>query len=158
MLFKKKIKNENIISPLEGKIVKLGDVEDAVFASEALGKGVAVEPTVGELRAPSNGEITTIFPTGHAVGLTTETGVEVLMHIGMDTVELKGEGFTTNVKQGDKVKQGDLLVSFDIDFIKKAGKPVITPVVITNTANFKDIEATNNVNIVHGETLLTIVK
>jgi len=150
------VKRETIGSPLTGKVVALQDVADAVFSSEALGKGVAVEPTVGELHAPANGEITTIFPTGHAVGITTETGIEVLMHIGMDTVEMGGKGFTAHVKQGDKVNKGDLLVEFHIETIKEAGKPIVTPVVITNTGNFKDILPLNHAEVTIGDDFLTI--
>ncbi len=146
-----------LVSPLEGKIVSLTDVPDQVFASGALGKGVAVEPTVGKLFAPADGEITTLFPTGHAVGLTTTGGAEVLMHIGMDTVSLDGDGFVTAVKQGDTVKKGDLLVTFDIEKIKAAGLPVITPVVVTNTANYLDVLDMNQEEILAGEEFLTIV-
>ncbi len=149
---------EVIASPLTGAIVALEDVQDAVFSSGAMGEGIAVEPTVGELRAPGNGEITTIFPTGHAVGITTEDGVEILMHIGMDTVEMNGEGFTKHVKQGDKIKTGDLLVTFDIEAIKAAGKLTVTPIVVTNTANFKEVEVSNVEKVAFGAEILTIVK
>lgn len=152
----KAAKRDTIASPLTGKVVALQDVADAVFSSEALGKGIAVEPTVGELHAPANGEITTIFPTGHAVGITTETGIEVLMHIGMDTVEMGGKGFKAHVKQGDKVKKGDLLVEFNIETIKEAGKPIVTPVVITNTGNFKNVLPLNNAEVTIGDDFLTI--
>lgn len=150
------VKRETIGSPLTGKVVALQNVADDVFSSEALGKGIAVEPTVGELHAPANGEVTSIFPTGHAVGITTETGIEVLMHIGMDTVELGGKGFMAHVKQGDKVKKGDLLVKFNIKTIKEAGKHIITPVVITNTGNFKDVLPLNKKEVTFGDDFLTI--
>lgn len=145
-------------SPLQGKIVPLEKVEDQVFSSGALGKGIAVEPIVGELVAPAKGEVTTLFPTGHAVGVTTEDGVEVLMHIGMDTVSMNGDGFEICVKQGDKIEAGDLLVKFDIEKIKAAGHPTITPVVITNTTDFLDILDMEQTEILSGEDFLTIIR
>uniref|UniRef100_UPI00403FBF7D beta-glucoside-specific PTS transporter subunit IIABC n=1 Tax=Candidatus Enterococcus willemsii TaxID=1857215 RepID=UPI00403FBF7D len=153
----KKLERFVLTSPLEGKIVPLNDVPDPVFSSGALGKGVAVEPIVGELYAPTDGEITTLFPTGHAVGLTSTEGAEILMHIGMDTVSLEGEGFEKMVKQGDKVKQGDLLIRFDIEKIKAAGLPVITPVVVTNANDYLDVLDMNQTEILSGEEFLTIV-
>lgn len=136
----------------------MSEVPDEVFASGALGKGIAVEPTIGELRAPANGVVTTIFPTGHAVGITTESGAEILMHIGMDTVELDGNGFEKHVSSGDTIKAGDLLVSFDIEAIKAAGKPIITPIVITNSADYLDVLDFNQKEVIEGEDFLTLVK
>lgn len=150
--------NEAVKSPLTGKLVKLEDVQDAVFSSGAMGKGVAVEPSAGELRAPADGVVTTVFPTGHAVGLTTNGGVEILMHIGMDTVEMNGEGFTIHVQQDALVKAGDLLVEFDIETIKAAGKPTVTPIVITNTDDFKDVEVINKEKVKIGEDILKIIR
>ncbi|PHL19905.1 PTS sugar transporter subunit IIA, partial [Enterococcus faecium] len=115
-------------SPLTGKVLPLSEVPDQVFSSGVMGKGIAIDPEVGELVAPADGEITTIFPTGHAVGITTTDGAEILIHIGMDTVELNGNGYEILVKQGDLVKAGDLLIRFDIEAIKAAGYSVITPV------------------------------
>ncbi|MBO0422841.1 beta-glucoside-specific PTS transporter subunit IIABC [Enterococcus plantarum] len=152
--------NDRIVltSPITGTIVPLEKVEDQVFSSGALGKGIAIEPTVGELYAPANGEITTLFPTGHAVGITTEDGAEVLMHIGMDTVEMDGDGFELVVKQGDKVKQGDLLVKFDIEKIKAAGHPVVTPIVVTNSGDYLDVLDMDQTDVLHGEDFLAIVR
>lgn len=149
---------KNLQSPLTGKIMPLSEVKDPVFSSGAMGKGVAIEPTVGELRAPADGEISTIFPTGHAVGMTTDDGVEILMHIGMDTVELKGEGFEAQVKQGDHVSAGDLLVKFNLDTIKEAGYSTITPIVITNTNDYSDVLDLEQTDIVASEDFLAIVK
>ncbi|WP_207696547.1 PTS system beta-glucoside-specific IIABC component [Enterococcus sp. DIV0212c] len=153
-------KNDKIVltSPITGTIVPLDKIEDQVFSSGALGKGIAIEPTLGELYAPANGEITTLFPTGHAVGITTEDGAEVLMHIGMDTVEMDGDGFEIEVKQGDKVKQGDLLVKFDIEKIKAAGHPVVTPVVVTNSGDYLDVLDMEQTDVLHGEDFLAIVR
>ena len=148
----------NLKSPLSGKALPLSDVPDKVFSSGAMGKGLAIDPEKGELIAPADGEITTIFPTGHAVGLTTKDGIEILMHIGMDTVELEGQGFETFVKQGDQVKAGDLLVRFDIEAIKAAGYSVITPIVITNTEHFADVLELNQEELIASEDFLAIVK
>lgn len=148
----------NLKSPLSGKVLPLSDVPDKVFFSGAMGKGLAIDPEKGELIAPADGEITTIFPTGHAVGLTTKDGIEILMHIGMDTVELEGQGFETFVKQGDQVKAGDLLVRFDIEAIKAAGYSVITPIVITNTEHFADVLELNQEELIASEDFLAIVK
>lgn len=145
-------------SPLTGKVLPLSEVPDQVFSSGVMGKGIAIDPEVGELVAPADGEITTIFPTGHAVGITTTDGAEILIHIGMDTVELNGNGFEILVKQGDLVKAGDLLIRFDIEAIRAAGYSVITPVVITNTDAFADILELDQKEIIANEDVLAIVK
>ncbi|EQM52869.1 PTS diacetylchitobiose transporter subunit IIC [Lactiplantibacillus plantarum EGD-AQ4] len=130
----------NLSSPETGEIVPLSEVKDEVFSSGAMGKGVAIEPTDGTLYAPADGEIALVFPTGHAVGLNTSDGAEILMHIGMDTVELEGKGFETLVQKGETVKAGQPLVKFDIDAIKAAGYPVTTPIVVTNSKNYHDVK------------------
>lgn len=118
---------------LVGAVVPLVDVKDPTFSSGALGAGTAVEPTEGKLYAPADGKITVAFPTGHAYGLRTEDGLDLLMHIGMDTVELDGKHFTPKVAKGDTVKRGDVIAEFDIPAIKAAGYPLATPLVITNS-------------------------
>ena len=118
---------------LVGTVVPLVDVKDPTFSSGALGAGIAVEPTEGKLYAPADGKITVAFPTGHAYGLRTEDGLDLLMHIGMDTVELDGKHFTPKVAKGDTVKRGDVIAEFDIPAIKTAGYPLATPLVITNS-------------------------
>ena len=118
---------------LVGTVVPLVDVKDPTFSSGALGAGTAVEPTEGKLYAPADGKITVAFPTGHAYGLRTEDGLDLLMHIGMDTVELDGKHFTPKVAKGDTVKRGDVIAEFDIPAIKAAGYPLATPLVITNS-------------------------
>ena len=118
---------------LVGAVVPLVDVKDPTFSSGALGAGIAVEPTEGKLYAPADGKITVAFPTGHAYGLRTEDGLDLLMHIGMDTVELDGKHFTPKVAKGDTVKRGDVIAEFDIPAIKAAGYPLATPLVITNS-------------------------
>ena len=120
-------------SHMVGSVVLLADVKDPTFSSGALGAGTAVEPTEGKLYAPADGKITVAFPTGHAYGLRTEDGLDLLMHIGMDTVELDGKHFTPKVAKGDTVKRGDVIAEFDIPAIKAAGYPLATPLVITNS-------------------------
>ena len=154
------ITNERVVlsSPLAGRVVPLNEVKDQVFSSGAMGKGIAIDPANGTLVAPSDGTITTLFPTGHAIGLTTTDGVEILMHIGMDTVELEGKGFEIFVKQEDQVKKGDLLVKFDLSLIKEAGYSTVTPIVVTNTPNYLDVLDMNQEDVLQGEDFLAIVK
>lgn len=125
-----------LISPLTGQAKELSQATDPVFASGVMGQGVLIDPSEGILVAPVDGEVSVLFPTNHAVGITATNGVELLMHIGMDTVGLEGKGFTAHVKQGDKVKAGDKLISFDIDVIKAAGLVAETPVIVTNQTDF----------------------
>lgn len=126
---------------LNGTAVELSAVSDPTFASGALGPGAAVEPTEGKLYAPADGKVTVVFPTGHAIGMRTDKGVEVLMHIGFDTVELDGKHFTPKVEKGQEVKRGDVLVEFDMAAIKAAGYPLTTPLVITNAKKTVDSTA-----------------
>jgi PTS system beta-glucosides-specific IIC component len=130
---------KEIAAPIQGKILPLSEITDEAFSSEAMGKGIAIEPSEGKVYAPADGEVTTFFPTGHAIGLTASNGAEILIHVGMDTVEMKGDGFTPKVNQGDMVKCGDLLLEFDIEKIKAAGHPTATPIVITNSDDFADV-------------------
>lgn len=130
---------EEIKSPMNGTVIPLSEVPDAVFSSEMLGKGFGVEPTEGKAYAPVDGEVTTVFDTKHAIGLMSKHGVELLIHIGMDTVKLNGKGFDVKVKTGDQVKAGDLLAEFDMDLIKGEGYPVTTAVVVTNTDDCEEI-------------------
>lgn len=148
---------EQIIgSPMTGQVVPLAETPDAVFASGAMGQGVAIEPSVGEVVAPADGTIRLLFPTNHAIGLATDDGAEILIHVGMDTVELDGKGFTAHVVQGSKVKKGQLLLSFDMEAIKAAGYPVTTPVIVTNTANYDSVETLASGQIDLGQALLDI--
>lgn len=137
------LENEVIASPLKGEMMALESVKDETFAKKSLGDGVAILPVEGKLYAPVDGQITIAFPTGHAIGITSINGAEILMHIGFDTVELDGKYFKLNVTQGQKVTRGDLLVTFDIDKIKKAGYEVTTPVVVTNSATYNVNTAIN---------------
>ena len=130
---------EEIKSPMNGTVIPLSEVPDAVFSSEMLGKGFGVEPSEGKAYAPVDGEVTTVFDTKHAIGLMSKHGVELLIHIGMDTVKLNGKGFDVKVKTGDQVKAGDLLAEFDMDLIKGEGYPMTTAVVVTNTDDCEEI-------------------
>ncbi len=145
-----------ILSPMKGKVLPLSEVSDEAFASEALGKGIAIVPTDGKVIAPFDGTVLTLFPTKHAIGLQTDDGKEVLIHIGFDTVHLKGEGFQTYVEQGQKVKAGDTLMVVDLDKITAAGYKTETPIVFTNATNYKNITAVNKEYIDYQEELLKI--
>lgn len=154
----KEIQQEIIASPLIGNVVPLDQVPDQVFASGAMGKGIAIDPTDGVVVAPTKATVNLVFPTGHAVGLTTENGSELLIHIGMDTVSLAGKGFKTYVEAGDVVEAGQKLIEFDLATIRDAKLPVITPVIVTNTADFDDVLTTKEARVNTGDYLLTAVK
>lgn len=144
-----------VVSPLAGQVKPLSQATDPVFSSGVMGQGVVIEPSQGELVSPVNGTVTVLFPTKHAVGIVSEEGVEMLMHIGMDTVSLDGKGFEAHVAQGDKVTVGQKLISFDMDVIKKAGLVTETPVIITNQDDFQaDVEGTLPREINRGEELM----
>lgn len=148
-----------IYTPVKGKIIKLENVLDEAFSSGALGKGIAIEPSEdGKVFAPFDGVIETAFPTKHAIGLTSDKGVELLIHIGMDTVKLGGNHFISHIEEGQKIKKGDLLMEFDAEKIKEAGYSVITPIVVTNSDNYGDIEATSVDSVNVGDILLNIKK
>lgn len=130
---------KQILAPVSGKAVPMSEVNDPTFSQEILGKGVAVIPTEGRVVAPAAGEVVVMFETKHAVSIRTEDGAELIIHIGLDTVNLKGQFFTSHVNQGDHVKAGDLLVEFDMEKIKEAGYDVITPVIVCNTPDYPDM-------------------
>lgn len=123
---------EVIMSPLNGKVVPITEVPDPTFSEKMLGDGVAIIPKDGKLLAPADGEVVQLFPTKHAIGIKTKQGLEILIHIGLETVTMKGEGFKAHVQQGDTVKTGQPLIDFSIDLIEKKASSTITPVVITN--------------------------
>ncbi|AEJ52542.1 pts system, trehalose-specific iibc component [Streptococcus salivarius 57.I] len=144
-----------VVSPLAGQVKPLSQATDPVFSSGVMGQGVVIEPSQGELVSPVNGTVTVLFPTKHAVGIISEEGVEMLMHIGMDTVSLDGKGFVAHVEQGDKVVVGQQLISFDMDVIKKAGLVTETPVIITNQDDFQaDVEGDLPRDIKRGDVLM----
>ena len=131
-----KMEDEILGACLTGRMLLMNEVEDEAFASRMLGDGVAIEPAVGELVAPADGEITMVFDTKHAVAMTTTDGAEILMHIGIDTVKLEGKHFETHVKDGDQVKKGQKLITFDIAAITDAGYKCTTPCIITNWEDY----------------------
>lgn len=152
-----KLSKEIVVTPIEGKVKPLSEIKDAAFAGGALGKGIAIEPSNGKVVAPFDGTIMTLFPTKHAIGLVSDNGCEVLIHIGLDTVQLEGKHFEAHVKQGDKVTKGQLLVTFDKAAIEKEGYCVDTPVIITNTADYLDIVETQNAVVKSNEDLITVL-
>ena len=154
---KKQISEKVIKSPMNGTVIPLSEVPDAVFSSEMLGKGFGVEPSEGKAYSPVDGEVTTVFDTKHALGLMSKNGVELLIHIGMDTVKLNGRGFDVKVKAGDQVKAGDLLAEFDMDLIKSEGYPVTTAVVITNTDDCEAIGEVKTGAVTKDTDVLTVL-
>lgn len=147
-----------IASPIKGKVLKLEAVKDDAFASGVLGKGAAILPEEGKVFAPADGEVSALFPTLHAIGIRTDDGIEILIHIGLDTVQLGGEGFEAMIKQGDRVKKGQLLVTFDQQFIAGKGYCLETPVLITNTDSFLDVVETSKGRVDAGEHLISVLK
>lgn len=145
-----------LVSPLAGELLPLSEVKDEVFSSGAMGEGVAVEPSEGVLHAPADGKVVMTFPTGHAIGMKTSDGAEILMHIGMDTVNLQGHGFETLVAKGDEVKAGDELVKFDIDAIHAKGYVVTTPIVVTNSKDYEKITVVSQDKVKVGQEILDL--
>jgi len=132
---KKQANTVQLVAPLTGKILPLEEVPDPVFAQKMAGDGIAIQPAEGVLRAPVAGRVAHLFPTHHALSLVSEEGLELLIHIGIDTVKLDGKGFRPQVSVGDQVKAGDKLMEFDLSVIQEAGLSPITPIIITNSAN-----------------------
>ena len=125
-----------IESPLAGELIELSEVKDPGFSDGAMGRGAAVKPSEGKVYAPFDGVVEVLFPTIHAIGLKSITGIDILIHIGFDTVKLAGQHFTAHVKQGDRISKGQLLVEFDLVAIKNAGYDTTTPIVVTNSADY----------------------
>ncbi|MEB7433696.1 PTS sugar transporter subunit IIA [Staphylococcus pasteuri] len=139
-------KNIQVYSPLSGECVKIEDIPDPVFAQKMMGEGFGINPTEGTVVSPIEGTVDNVFPTKHAIGLKAENGLELLVHIGLDTVQLDGEGFEVLVDSGDNVKVGDPIIKFDVEYIKNNAKSVISPVIITNSdqaasIHFDDVQA-----------------
>lgn len=145
-----------IVSPLTGELLPLAEAKDPVFAQGTMGQGVVIEPSEGKLVAPFDGQVSLLFPTKHAIGLVSDTGVEVLIHVGLDTVELDGKGFTVHVSQGDRVKQGQLLLEVDLNVVKQAGYATQTPVIVTNSADFQVDPKANKQAIKAGDSVITV--
>ncbi|MBD5552355.1 MAG: PTS glucose transporter subunit IIA [Lachnospiraceae bacterium] len=151
-------KNKDIVigSPAKGKAVPVSQVNDPTFAEEILGKGVAIMPEDGKVCAPAAGEISMVFDTLHAFSMTTNDGVELLVHIGLETVGLKGKGFTAHAKAGDKVEKGDLIITADLDAIKAEGLDTIIPVIVCNTDEYKDVESLTGKDVAVSDDVLKI--
>lgn len=156
--FFKKKKNKpktNIYAPMDGAIVQLENIPDPVFSQKMMGEGIAIDPSNGNVYAPVDGKVIQLAPTKHAIGILTEDGTEVLIHIGLDTVNLKGEGFTVHVSEEQEVSKGELVIEFDLDFIKQHAPSTITPIVITNSQNSdKTYEITDETSAIQGDTIL----
>ena len=145
-----------IVSPLDGVVVPVNQVSDATFAEDILGRGVAVRPSKGIVTAPADAEIGLMFETGHAVSMVTEDGVELLIHVGLDTVNLKGEHYEAHVKNGEQVKNGEKLITFDAKAITEKGYDTVTPVVVCNPENFAQIRFAQAGEIHAGDPLIFI--
>lgn len=151
------IDKEMVVSPLAGALQPLESLPDEAFASGAMGKGIVIEPSSGKLTSPVNGTVTTVFPTGHAIGITSDGGAELLIHVGVNTVKLKGKHFDKKVQEGDKVVQGQLLLEFDLEAIRAAGFVTATPVIVTNSAEYLDVLKNTGSEVTNGEALLTLI-
>ena len=150
------LQNETLVTPIVGDVVALADVNDPVFSSGAMGQGIAVKPSQGVVYAPADAEVSIAFPTGHAFGLKTTNGAEVLIHVGIDTVTMNGEGFEAKVAQGDKVKAGDVLGTFDSNKIAAAGLDDTTMVIVTNTADFSSVAPVATGSVAKGDALIEV--
>ncbi|RLL41797.1 PTS glucose transporter subunit IIA [Oceanobacillus piezotolerans] len=159
-LFKKKeeVKNITLVAPVSGELVSLEKVPDPVFAEKMMGDGVAIEPENGDIVSPVDGKIVQLFPTKHAIGIQAENGAEILLHIGLDTVNLNGEGFTAHVEEGKKVKQGDSLLSVDLDVIREKATGTIIPIIITNSDAMSSIKTKDVKEVTAGNDEILIVE
>ena len=150
------LQNETLVTPIVGDVVALADVNDPVFSSGAMGQGIAVKPSQGVVYAPADAEVSIAFPTGHAFGLKTTDGAEVLIHVGIDTVSMNGEGFEAKVAQGDKVKAGDILGTFDSNKIAAAGLDDTTMVIVTNTADYASVAPVATGSVAKGDAVIEV--
>jgi PTS system glucose-specific IIA component len=151
-------KEETIVAPLSGKIVSIEEVPDPTFAQKMMGDGIAIEPIEGVVVSPVDGEIVQFFHTKHAIGIQSQAGAEILIHVGLETVSMNGEGFEGHVKVGDKVKAGDKLLSFDLDLIKEKAASTVTPIVITNGDAVESVDKRAASEATKGETSLLQIK
>ena len=151
-------KTIDIIAPLTGEIVAIEDVPDAVFADKIVGDGIAIRPTGNKMVAPCDGEIGKIFETNHAFALETDSGIELFVHFGIDTVELKGAGFTRIAEENQKVKMGDTIIEFDLAFLKENAKSILTPVVISNMDEIKELQKMSGKVEVAVDPVIKIIK
>ncbi|MDM5210973.1 PTS glucose transporter subunit IIA [Peribacillus sp. NJ4] len=143
-LFGNKEKVEQLLAPINGQVINIEDVPDPVFSGKMMGDGIAILPEEGLVVSPIDAEVIQVFHTKHALGLRTKHGIELLIHIGLETVNLKGEGFEVHVTEGQRVKAGDKLVTFDIEFLKSKAPSIVTPIVVTNGDLVEKIEKTDS--------------
>ena len=151
------VKKIEIANPVKGTVVRQEDMADEAFASGVLGKGVAIRPEEGKVYAPADGGISVLFPTFHAIGIHTEEGADLLIHIGLNTVQLEGKGFTPKIRQGDKIRKGQLIMEFDKELIEKEGFSTETPVLVSNADDYADVVARKGDEKAAGEELLTVI-
>ncbi|UAL48964.1 PTS glucose transporter subunit IIA [Sutcliffiella horikoshii] len=149
---------ETVLAPLSGRVAELSEVPDPTFSQKMMGDGLAIVPTEGEVVSPVDGEIVQFFHTKHAIGIRSLSGAEILIHVGLETVSMNGEGFEGHVKEGDKVKAGDKLITFNIDLIKEKAADIITPIVITNGENVESLDKKSMADAVKGQTELFQLK
>lgn len=149
-------RSESLAAPVKGQVKPLAEVQDEAFSCGVMGQGAAIVPAEGKVYAPCDGEIITFFPTGHAIGISSKSGAEVLIHIGLDTVKLNGKGFTPKKNQGDTVNKGDLLLEFDMDYIKKAGYDITTPIIVTNTDDYSEVKVVGSDKVNPGDVLIEV--
>ena len=156
-LLRKRNKDISVLSPIKGEAVSLSEVSDPTFSEGILGKGIAIMPADGKVYAPVNGVIESVAETSHAIAILGDNGAEILIHIGIDTVELKGKPFIVSVEENDRISCGQLLLEFDLDEIKSAGYETITPIIITNSENFTSFEAIKG-EVLVGDELIKLLK
>lgn len=152
------VSSDTVCAPVSGTAVPLNQVKDPAFATGLIGKGIAIKPSQGRIVAPCNATVDMMFETGHAVSLISDFGAEILVHVGIDTVNLKGEHFTAHVKSGDKVKKGQLLLEFDLQAIKKAGYDTVTPVVICNSDVYQTFRTYTGSAVTVGDAIIKMSK
>lgn len=150
-LFRKKKNKEEFLSPMTGKQLEISEIPDPVFSQKCMGDGFAIELADSKVVAPLSGEIISAFPTDHAFGLKTASGIEILLHIGIDTVQLNGDGFDVKVKIGDYINQGDPIVEVDIDKIKSSGKSLVSPVIFTSGQSIIPLKLGQKISILENE-------
>lgn len=152
-----KVERDSVMAPLSGTVIPMNELKDDAFSQGVLGKGVGIEPTDGKVLSPVDGTVTTLFPTLHAIGLTADSGIELLIHIGLDTVQMGGKGFTAHIKEGDRVKKGQHIMDVDLNAVKAAGFSTQTPVIVTNSSDLLDIIPLDNKTVQAGNELITVL-
>lgn len=153
-----KVNANHIYAPMEGKVVPITEVPDPTFAEGMLGNGVAILPTDGKVLSPCNGTVSMMFETGHAVSLVSDSGIEILIHVGLETVGLKGAPFKIAVKNDEKVKKGQLLMEADLEVIKAAGLPTITPVLVCNTDDYSTFDTVTGQDVTNADAVIKLAK